>query len=71
MILQKQGFPLERGEIVVLKEEDAKKAFKKLRKKGFVVDIGKYTGNIWTPGRKKKLTWMLKDFKNQWCIEIL
>lgn len=59
------------SEILVWQEDYAKKVFKELKKRGFIVDIGRCTGNIWTPGRKKKLTWMLKDFKNQWCIEIL
>jgi hypothetical protein len=56
---------------IVWQEDYAKKVFKELRKRGFIVDIGRCTGNIWTPGRKKKLTWMLKDFKKQWVIEKL
>jgi uncharacterized phage-like protein YoqJ len=61
--------------ITVYKEKEAKLLFKILRKKGFIVDKGRGTGNIYSAGRKTKLAWMIRDLvrgdKGTWIIELL
>lgn len=56
---------------IMLHEKDAKRLFKILRGKGFLVDVGRTTGNIYSPGDRRKLTWMLKDLQGNWVIEKL
>lgn len=59
------------NEIFVLQEKDAKFLFKALKARGAIVDKGRSTGNIYNHDRTVKLIWMIKDSKNQWCLEIL
>lgn len=57
--------------ITVYPLKEAKELFMRCRQRGFIVDLGKCTGNIWSADRKKKLGWLIKDCCDNWIIEKL
>ena len=61
---------MDEEKIKVYPEVQAKLLFKELRKRGFKVDLGKNTGNIYSTGGRK-LTWMVRDLQHNWIIEKL
>lgn len=60
----------EEKNIEVYPLQKAKALFRLLRIKGFRVDLGQSTGNIYAKDGRK-LTWMTKDFQDNWIIEKL
>ena len=55
--------------LTVLSANESKKLFYKLKKRGFIIDKGRSTGNIWHG--EKKLIWMTRDMNGNWILESL